>query len=259
MAKDYAKHGETKRAADKLLQERYGDESSARYGGTLPPEEAITFVLAALGGYERQGQEVKEVPAEDVLAALSQVDEARQRLDDKELRLIKAARARGASWQKVADALGLGTRQSAETRALRLERGAMASFGRDVASQRLDKARDRAAAAWCEEHADRIRTVAEAVYDTSGAWDLQGLEHAGTRADLYGIGELLATDGSLTRLVDLLASMRYRLAPYSGEAPKPGGKQATAATKAVAALGELLAEHSAARSRVTSPRGEATP
>lgn len=195
---------------------------------------------------------------EDVLAALSHVDDARTRLDNQELRLIKAARARGASWQKVADALGLGTRQSAETRALRLERGAQTYRGRDVASQRLDKARDRAEEAWCVEHADRIREVAEQLYDTSGAWDLQSLDHAGTRADLHGIGELLATDGSPARLADRLSSLRYHLAPYSGEAPKPTGKQAAAATQALAALVELLAEQAAARSRVTSVRGEAS-
>ncbi|WP_266815908.1 hypothetical protein [Streptomyces sp. NBC_01433] len=258
MAKDYVKHHETKRAAEKLLTERYGDENDARYGGSLSPEKAITSVLVAVGGYVPHGQEPREVPAEDVLAALSQVDEARRHLDTMELKLIRAARTRGASWQKVADALGLGTRQSAETRALRLERGAQTYRGRDVASQRLDKARDRAEEAWCVAHADRIREVAEQVYDTSGAWDLQSLDHAGTRAELHAIGELLATDGSPARLAARLSSVRYHLAPYSGETPKPTGKQAAAATKAVAALVELLAEQSAARSRVTSVRGEAS-
>ncbi|AVZ78003.1 hypothetical protein SLUN_38915 (plasmid) [Streptomyces lunaelactis] len=258
MAKDYAKHHETKRAAEKLLTERYGDENDARYGGSLPPEKAITSVLVALSDYLPPGQEPQEVPAEDVLAALSHVDDARQRLDNQELRLIRAARTRGASWQKVADALGLGTRQSAETRALRLERGAQTYRGRDVASQRLDKARDRAAETWCEEHVDRVREVAEQLYDTSGAWDLQSLDHAGTRGTLHAIGELLATDASPVKLVSLLSNVRYRLAPYSGEAPKPTGKQAADATKALAALVELLAEQAAARTQVTSARGEAT-
>ncbi|MFE2529066.1 hypothetical protein ACFXEL_33115, partial [Streptomyces sp. NPDC059382] len=110
MAKDHMKHHETKRAAEKLLQERYGTEDSRRYGGPLPPDKAILSVLVALGGRAPYGQEPEEVPADDVLAALSQVDDARRSLDNHELRLIKAARERGASWQKVADALGLGTR-----------------------------------------------------------------------------------------------------------------------------------------------------
>ncbi|MEV0580924.1 hypothetical protein [Streptomyces sp. NPDC050392] len=258
MAKDYAKHRETQRVAEKLLAERYGDENDTRYGGRLSPEKAITSVLVAVSDYVPHGQEPREVPAEDVLAALSQVDEARQHLDTTELKLIRAARTRGASWQKVADALGLGTRQSAETRALRLERGAQTYRGRDVASQRLDKARDRAEEAWRAAHADRIREVAEQVYDTSDAWDLQSLDYAGARAELHGIGELLATDGSPARLADRLSNVRFHLAPYSGEALEPTGKQAAAATKAVVALVELLAEQSAARRRVTSVRGEAS-
>ncbi|MFC4883729.1 hypothetical protein ACFPK5_00775 [Streptomyces beijiangensis] len=256
MAKDYVKQLETKRAAEKLLQERYGDEDSGRYGGTISAEKAVASVLAALGGYVAQGQEPGEVPADDVLAALSQVDEARQHLDNHELRLIKAARARGASWQKVADALGLGTRQSAETRFLRLERGAQSYLGRDVASQRLDKARERAGEAWCGEHADRVREVAEQLYDTSGAWDLQDLTYVGTRADLHAIGELLATDASPVALVDRMESVSYHLS-YSAETPKPTGKQAAAAEKARTALVELLADRAAARSKVTSVRGEA--
>ncbi|MFI1285199.1 hypothetical protein ACH4U5_31340 [Streptomyces sp. NPDC020858] len=258
MAKDYAKHPEAKRAAERLPTERYGSGENQRYGGSLPPEEAITSVLVALSGYTPHGQEPSEVPVEDVLAALSQVDEARQRLDTVELKLIRAARSRGASWQKVADALGLGTRQSAETRALRLERGTRAHLGRDVASQRLDKARDRAEEAWCLERADRIREVAEQVYDTAGAWDLQSLDPAAARGSLHGIGELLATDASPAKLVDLLSSMRYHLTPDSGEAPQPTGKQAAAAMKAVTALGELIAEKSVVRGRVTSARGEVT-
>ncbi|WP_162948147.1 hypothetical protein [Streptomyces europaeiscabiei] len=258
MAKDYAKHHETKRAAERLLAERYGDEDDARYGGSLSPEKAITSVLVALSDYVPPGQEPRKVPAEDVLAALSQVDEARQHLDNMELKLIRAARTRGASWQKLADAMGLGTRQSAETRALRLERGAQSYRGRDVAAQRLDKARDRVEQAWCEENAERIREVAGRFYDTSDAWDLQNLNHIDIRGTVHGIGELLATDGSPARLASLLASVRFHLAPYSGEAPKPTGKRATDAAQALTDLGELIAEQSAARRRITSARGEAT-
>lgn len=258
MPKDYVKHHETKRAAEKLLTERYGDEDDARYGGSMSPEKAILAVLVALGGYAPHGQEQREVPAEDVLAALSQVDEARQHLDTMELKLIRAARTRDASWQKIADAMGLGTRQSAETRALRLERGAQTYRGRDVASQRLDKARDRADQAWCEENAARIREVAERFYDTSGAWDLQNQNDIDIRGTVHGIGELLATDGSPARLTGLLGSVRFHLAPYDGEAPKPTGKRAADAAQALTDLGELLAEQSAARSRITSARGETT-
>ncbi|MFC8899025.1 hypothetical protein [Streptomyces cinereoruber] len=257
MPKDYAKHYETKRAAEKLLTERYGSEDDARYGGSLSAEKAITAVVVALGGYAPHGQEPPEVPAEDVLAALSQIDEARQHLDTMELKLIRAARSRNASWQKLADAMGLGTRQSAETRALRLERGAQSYRGRDVAAQRLDKARDRVEAAWCEENADLIRDVAERFYDTSGAWDLKNLNRIDIRATVHSIGELLATDGSPARLISLLGSVRFHLAPYDREAAKPTGTRAADAAQALTDLQKLTSEHTAARSRVTSVRGTA--
>ncbi|MFD5342288.1 hypothetical protein ACFWJY_00580 [Streptomyces anulatus] len=258
MAKDIAKHYETKRAADKLLAERYGDESNALYGGALPPEKAITAVLVALSNYVPPGEEPRGVPAEDVLAALSQLDEARQRLDTMELKLIRAARARSASWQKLADALGLATRQSAETRALRLERASQSYRGRDVASQRLDKARERVEQAWCEENAERIREAAGRFYDTSGAWDLQNVNKIDIRGTVHRIGELLATDGSPVRLASLLASVRYHLDPYEGEAPKPTGKRSADAAQALTDIVELHAERSTVRNRVTSARGETT-
>ncbi|MEV5605697.1 hypothetical protein AB0L33_30090 [Streptomyces sp. NPDC052299] len=220
--------------------------------------KAITAVAAALNGYAPRGQERPEVPAEDVLAALSQIDEARQRLDAMELKLIRAARDRGSSWQKIADATGLGTRQSAETRALRLERGAKSYHGRDVAAQRLDKARDRAEAAWCEENADTIRDVAERFYDTSGAWNLQNLDgDADIRAAVHSIGELLATDGSRAGLAGLLAVSRFRLAPHDGEAVKPTGTRAADAAQALTDVKKLISERSAARYRVTSARDTA--
>ncbi|MFJ7271991.1 hypothetical protein ACIQV3_36045 [Streptomyces sp. NPDC099050] len=257
MAKDYVKHGETKWAAEKLLLERYGSSEDGRYGGRLPPEKAISAVLVALSGYATQGQEPGEVPAEDVLAALSQVDEARQRLDNMELRLISAARTRGTSWQKIADALGLGTRQSAETRALRLERGAQPHQGRDVASQRLEKARGRAAEAWCAEHEYRVREVSERLFDTSGAWNLEAA--GGTaRLDVHAIGELLAADGSPVALVQRLESVRHALVPYRGDAPKPTGKRAAAAAQARTDLVALLDDKWRALLRVTTARGEAT-
>ncbi|MCX5278297.1 hypothetical protein [Streptomyces virginiae] len=261
MAKNHAKHHETKRAAERLLTERYGDDADPRYGGTLPPEKAIVSVLVALGGHARRarGQEPEEVPAEDVLAALTQVDEVRKRLDGQELRLIKAARDRGASWQKVADALGLGTRQSAETRALRLERGAQTYRGRDVASQRLDKARDRVGDAWCSEQAERIRDVGERLFDTIDAWSLDGDDKILARTNFHVLGSQLAADGNPQALFGTLQSIQFNLSPYGKEEPKPTGKHAAAAGRARTDLLQLTAESAAVRQQVTSARGEDRP
>jgi hypothetical protein len=54
------------------------------------------------------------------LTALRAVPAARARLDAEELELIDQARRAGATWGEVADALGLGSRQAAEQRRLRL-------------------------------------------------------------------------------------------------------------------------------------------
>lgn len=64
-------------------------------------------VRAAADRYGLDGQEQGEVPAVDVLAALTQLDEARAALDTLERDLTRAARRRGATWQQVADHLGL--------------------------------------------------------------------------------------------------------------------------------------------------------
>lgn len=56
----------------------------------------------------------------DPLARLRALRARRARLDDEERRLIAAARDSGASWQDIATALGIRTRQGAEQRYRRL-------------------------------------------------------------------------------------------------------------------------------------------
>ncbi|MER6149351.1 hypothetical protein [Streptomyces hirsutus] len=58
-------------------------------------------VRAAADGYGLPGgEERSEMPADDVLAAPIQLDEARAALDALERDLARAARARGASWDR---------------------------------------------------------------------------------------------------------------------------------------------------------------
>ncbi|MFC7273313.1 hypothetical protein ACFQS1_04905 [Paractinoplanes rhizophilus] len=54
------------------------------------------------------------------LTALREIPAARARLDAAELELIDQARRDGATWADIASALGLGSRQAAEQRRLRL-------------------------------------------------------------------------------------------------------------------------------------------
>jgi hypothetical protein len=62
----------------------------------------------------------EKLPGDAALEALPSIVGLRERLDRCELVLIESARASGASWTRVAQALGLGSRQAAEQRFLRL-------------------------------------------------------------------------------------------------------------------------------------------
>jgi type II secretory pathway component PulJ len=153
--------------AEELLLAKYAD------GRTwLDPVRVMHAVRAAADGYGLpDGQEPPHVPASDVLAALTQLDEARAALDTLERDLTRAARSRGASWQQVADALGLASRTSAESRAVRLERNSTSGRSdRYPQEVRAERARDRAGDAWCRANEARLRS---AVFDLStfnGTW-----------------------------------------------------------------------------------------
>ena len=62
----------------------------------------------------------ENLPGDSALDALPSIVGLREQLDRCELMLIESARASGASWTRVAEALGLGSRQAAEQRFLRL-------------------------------------------------------------------------------------------------------------------------------------------
>ncbi|MEU7222262.1 hypothetical protein [Streptomyces chrestomyceticus] len=253
MAMDYTKRRALQKAAEALLKERYNEGRDPML--PLDPIKAMQEVRYAAGGHRAEllGEEPQDVPAEDVLAALTQADEARQRLDRLELGLIEAARARGASWQKIADHLGLGTRQSAETRALRLERAVSRYHhgGRDVAQQRTEKARQRTADAWCAEHEDRIQAVAERLIDVSKAWP-QLTENPLATSYMHVLASTLTTSGSGPKMLQELASLKHTFAPYGEERLRPTGPRAAEANAAVDAMLALLDEVGAVRRAVHS-------
>lgn len=147
------------RDAQDLLHDRYGAGRAWH-----DPVRAMHAVRAAADGYDQtDGPDQVDVPLEDVLAALTQLDQARADLDVLERDLTRAARSRDGSWQQIATALGLSSRTSAESRAVRLERGA-ASHGADRYPDQLRaaRARDRAGDDWCHANERRLR---EAVHD----------------------------------------------------------------------------------------------
>jgi hypothetical protein len=255
MAIDPERQREIKQAAGKLLHEQYGKPD----GPDVTVQRALEVVLWAVNGPAACGEKPREVPAGDVLAALTQVADARQCLDRMELRLIEAARERGASWQRVADSLGLEKRQSAEGRALRLQGAVSYPNRRDVGSQRLDKARQRAADAWCGEQGDRIRDVAERLVDTSEAWDEALTGDVLTRGYFQRLGALLASDGPAQDLFAAMERLQFTLAPYDHPAARPTGRHAAAAARARDDMAALHSEVYAARLAVTSVREAGRP
>ncbi|MGW8730506.1 hypothetical protein ACWGNF_31270 [Streptomyces sp. NPDC055808] len=137
----------------------------------IEPVRVMHAVRAAADRYGLDDTEQAEVPANDVLAALTQLDEARAALDTLERDLTRAARRRGASWQQVADSLGLATRSSAESRFVRLERDA-ATYRGDRYPERLraERARDRAGDAWSQANERRLREALGGLSTFNDTW-----------------------------------------------------------------------------------------
>lgn len=240
MATDHAKQRRMQEAAEELLRERYGKNRNY-----LDPLKLMQEVRAqALGFYAGGGgEETPEVPAEDVLAALTQMTEARANLDALERDLIRAARSRSTSWQKIADSLGMANRQAAEARATRLERAAESHRSdRDVRTQRRDRARRRTVETWCRDHEERIKTVGGHLVDVADAWP-ELAEDAAAAVYLDQLSK--ATDG--VQRVGCLEMLHWRVAPHGRQALEPSGPRAGEAALAREAVRDLLDELSSVR------------
>ncbi|MEU8818119.1 hypothetical protein [Actinoplanes sp. NPDC048796] len=121
------------------------------------------------------------------LEGLRRIPAARARLDAEELGLIDQARRAGATWSDIAAALGLGSRQAAEQRRVRL----VAAAGRPVVDEELG---ERVAA---------LRAAAVEVYRRIGAdrrWDRRFTRAALVRDTLATASE--APAGALFFLVE---------------------------------------------------------
>ncbi|ARH89607.1 hypothetical protein [Streptomyces sp. MOE7] len=97
----------------------------------------------------------------EALAALSLLGDVRRQLAGWETGLIETARAAGASWADLAEALGVASRQAAERRYLRLRPGAAGTTGEQrVKAARDRRAADRSVTAWARHHAADLRGLA---------------------------------------------------------------------------------------------------
>lgn len=225
-------------AAEALLRTKYG-------GGRdwHDPVRVMHAVRAAADRYGLDDAEQAEVPADDVLAALTQLDEARAALDTLERDLTRAARRRGASWQQVADSLGLASRTSAESRFVRLERDAATYRGdRYPQKQRAERARDRAGEAWCRANAPRLRAAVWSLACLNDSWE--PLSRTAPAEKLVSWHRELDGPGLAARL----NALRHVL-------DSPGVEPPAVAAAARTEVLEVLADLRAARHGVEAPAG----
>jgi hypothetical protein len=143
--------------------------------------------------------------ADDALGALETLHRLREQLAAWEPLLIEAAREAGASWARIAPALGVTSRQAAERRYLRLRPGRDTSLTREerVRAARDERAGDRAVAAWARENASQLRQIAGQVSAVSG------LTGSGRRDARVLAGELTGDDPA--SLLEPLADMHAHL------------------------------------------------
>lgn len=107
------------------LADRHAGSPGRRHRHLHPdmpaPHEVVQLVASLAGGTVQPEAGEAELEATDLVAALTLVPQARADLDNTELALLTAARARGMTWQDIAFGLGLGTAQAAQQRADRLQ------------------------------------------------------------------------------------------------------------------------------------------
>jgi len=130
-----------------------------------PAAAATAFALAAaaVAGATAAGPGDRPPDRRDLLAGLTALRELRDELASWEPTLIAAAREAGASWAELAPALGVGSRQAAERRFLRLQpsgAGDERTGEERVRDERDRRAGDRAVANWARRNSGPLRQLA---------------------------------------------------------------------------------------------------
>ncbi len=124
---------------------------------------ALALVQAVL-------DDVREGSSADVLTGLEVLRHLREEIAAWEPELITAAREQGASWARIAPALGVTSRQAAERRYLRLRPSTTgeATGEARVRAERDRRAGDRAVASWARENSASLRRLAGQVSASAG-------------------------------------------------------------------------------------------
>ncbi len=134
-----------------LARQRARDDADQPSTPSEPSQAAAEEAVASAGG------------ARAFLTALALLRQVRSEIGTWESELIDAARAHGASWAELAPALGVGSRQAAERRYLRVRPGPRSpgstADGR-VQAERDRRAADRAVSLWARANAAELRQLA---------------------------------------------------------------------------------------------------
>lgn len=164
---------------------------------TTPPSDLVALATAVNTAADE----------EDFLAALRQLHRLRRVIDELEPQLIASARGAGASWQNLAPALGVASRQAAERRYLRLIPPTADQAG-STRDQRVRQVRDhragtRAVDHWANNNTADLRRLAAQITT------LDDLDPASTD-DIARLNDALG-DSDASGLPTLLAAVRHHL------------------------------------------------
>ncbi|MET0422334.1 MAG: DNA-binding protein [Actinoplanes sp.] len=120
-----AQRSERTYAALRHLTDRHADTPSQRQRHLHPeapsPDEVVGLMAALVSGMIPAAKNEPTPDETDLVAALTLIPQARANLENVELALLNAARARGMTWQDIAFSLGLSTPQAAQQRRDRLQ------------------------------------------------------------------------------------------------------------------------------------------
>jgi hypothetical protein len=160
----------------------------------VQPAQAVEATASAARGS-------RAVPADELLNALHHLRRLRETVDQLEPELIAAARTAGVSWQALAPAMGVASRQAAERRFLRLAPATPDQAG-GTRDQRVREVRDRRAGtravhAWANNNTADLRRLAGQItalddLDPESASDIARLHQALGEAGATALPGLLA-------------------------------------------------------------------
>lgn len=162
---------------------------------------AAVVVAATLRASAVESDASSETVAADIFDALVQLHQMQTQLEAIEPVLIAAARRAGVSWQALAPALGVASRQAAERRYLRLAPATAGRAGdtRDnrVRVERDRRAAERAVAQWANDNTADLRRLAGQItalgdLDDEAAAPIDRLHHALADIDASALPALLA-------------------------------------------------------------------